>query len=80
MRKIFVQHCESKLFLRDGEGWTPQADEARDFETSLNALAFCLQSRMNHAQIVVRFDTPGSQDVVVPIQSEDSSISQPLSR
>jgi hypothetical protein len=80
MRKIFVQHCESKLFLRDGEGWTAQPDDARNFETSLNALAFCLQSRMNHAQIVVRFDTPGSQDVIVPIQSEDNSVSQPLSR
>ena len=75
-----MQHCESKLFLRDGEGWTAQSDEARDFQTSLNALAFCLQGRMSNAQIVVRFDTPGSQDVIVPVQSEDGSISQPLSR
>jgi hypothetical protein len=78
MRKIFVQHCDSKLFLRDAEGWTAQVDEARDFETSLNALAYCLQNRLRHAQIVVRFEGPGSQDVIVPLQSEDGSVSEPV--
>ena len=68
MRRVFIQHPQTRMFLRDAQHWTPDADDARDFTTSLNALAFCLQKQMADAQIILRFDQPGMEDVVVPVQ------------
>jgi hypothetical protein len=68
MRQIYIQHPQTRMFLREMDDWTPHSDKARDFKTSLNAVAFCLQHQMPDAQIVVRFDQPGMEDVVVPVQ------------
>jgi hypothetical protein len=68
MRKVFIQHSQTKMFLHDGDRWTPETGDARDFTTSLNALAFCLQKQMPDAQIILRFEQPGMEDVVVPVR------------
>ena len=70
MRQILVQNRDTKLFLGTGNVWTPNHNEARNFETSLNALAHCLQNQLADTQIVVRFNRAGSPDVIVPVEAD----------
>lgn len=74
MRKIFVQDPGTKLFYRDAGKWTPEPTAARDFKTSLNALAFCLQHDMAGAQIIVRFNHPFTEDIVVPVAAAPARV------
>jgi hypothetical protein len=76
MRQIFVQSCDTKLFLAEGNTWTAESMEARNFGTSLNALVHCVQHKLHEMQIVVRFDTPGAADVVLSVQNE-SDVARP---
>jgi hypothetical protein len=59
------------LFLGAGDAWTPSHAEARNFDTSLSALAHCLQNQLLKMQIVVRFNRLGSPDVIVPVETEN---------
>ena len=72
MRQILVQNPETKLFFCHPAGWSSDVANARDFHTTLNAIAFCLQHEMPNAQVVVRFNHGGMSDLVVPIPSERS--------
>jgi len=69
MRQVLVQKSSTQLFLRDGNEWTAEAAEARNFGTSLNALAHCLQHGIRDAQVVIRFGSSGTPDVIVPVST-----------
>lgn len=75
MRKILIQNRDTRWFLGNDNEWTPDWVEARNFESSLNAIAHCLQKTIPAAQIVLKFDTPGARDVIVPVQAGD--VTQP---
>lgn len=57
--------------LRDGDAWTTEPQEARNFPTSLNALAHCLQNQIKDTQIVIRFSNPDVSEIVIPIQPDN---------
>jgi hypothetical protein len=78
MRQIFVQNRDTKLFLGAGDAWIGNHTDARNFETSLNALAHCLQNRLLKAQIVVRFNRADAPDIIVPVEAENYSRTEGL--
>ena len=81
MRQVFIRHRDTKLLLTDQNAWTGDGAKAKDFRTSLNSLAFCLQHELTHAEILVRFNLPGVRDVTVPITSgQKTEIERQLSR
>ena len=69
-RRVFVQDRRTHAFLNGEHGWTSDAENARDFQTSLTALAYCLQNGLLDTQIVIRFPNPNTADVIVPVQSD----------
>ena len=71
-RQIFVQDRETKLLLNAEDRWTAHQDKARDFHNTLTAITWCLQHGIQRAQVVMRFNTTGAEDVVVPILMEGS--------
>lgn len=74
MGRILVQDRRTKLLLRDFDEWTADISAARDFKTSLNALAFCLQHDLVTAQILVRFEDADHNDIVVPLTPEEPAL------
>lgn len=70
MRHVFIQDSASKLLFRTVDEWTADPKSARDFKTSLNAVAFCLQNDLTSAHIVIRFEGPDVREVVIPVQRE----------
>lgn len=73
MRQVLVQNPETSLFLCNRAGWSADAAAARDFHTTLNAIAFCLQHQLADANVVVRFNYGSMNDLVVPVASERPS-------
>ena len=69
MKRILIQHCRTKRFLSGTHEWTPNAQEALDFQTNLNAIACCLERRLPSAQVVVQ-EAPGEEPIVVPVGEE----------
>jgi hypothetical protein len=69
-RNVLVQNSDTKFFVAQDRGWTPHAGEARDFHNSLSAVTFCLQNEMKRAQVVMRFNTPGTPDVVIQVSAD----------
>ena len=72
-REVFIQDCETKMFLTPDERWTADVEQARDFETTLNAVAHTLAHRLDKAQAIVRFQRDELRDVVVPLSCEQGS-------
>jgi hypothetical protein len=70
MRQILIQDRQTRLFFGLDEGWTISPDSARNFETSLNAIVYCMEKGLAQAQVVVKFGTPGACDVVIPVARE----------
>jgi hypothetical protein len=73
MRKILIQNRATRWFLGNDNEWTPDLVRARNFETSLHAVAHCLQKTIPDAQIVMKFDAPGARDMVVPVPAGDAA-------
>lgn len=73
MRKILIQDSQTRLFLRADDLWTGDCAQARNFSTSLSAVAHCCHLGVSRAQVVVKFDMAGACDVVVPIEHESSA-------
>ena len=72
-RNVLVQNSDTKHFVAVDRGWTPHADEARDFHNSLSAVTFCLQNELKSAQIVMKFNMPGTPDVVIQVSAENEA-------
>jgi aminoglycoside phosphotransferase (APT) family kinase protein len=68
MRQVFVKNARTNLLLRGDSDWTWDTKQARDFQTSLKALAHCLRFNIPEAEVLVKFSNPGRKDSVVPVQ------------
>jgi hypothetical protein len=62
--RVLIQNSTSFLFLQSGGGWTANAEEALDFERSLRAMKYIKGIRLEHVQIVLRFNRP-TEDVIL---------------
>jgi hypothetical protein len=51
----------------DAGKWTSTPAEARDFKTTLNAIAFCLQHDLRNTEVLVHFGHGETKDVIVPV-------------
>ena len=54
---VVIKRARSDEFLTV-HGWAPVAREAMVFQSSLAALDYCCQKRLDHAVIVIRFREP----------------------
>ena len=64
--KVLLQNCKSLLFYRADGSWTPNVDDALDFEASTRALEFCRLHRPPDVQIVLKF-SEGQYDLRFPV-------------
>jgi hypothetical protein len=71
VQNVFIQHEQTQKFLDQNDEWTPDAGQARNFPTSLNAIAHCMANHLRHARLVVRIE--GAQDIVLPIKEENGT-------
>ncbi len=51
--KILVQDRKTNTFLTADRRWVQQLDYARTFSTSLEALRFCLESKLAHKDLLI---------------------------
>ena len=75
MRKIFLQDQVTKCFLGERGEWTINADGARNFPASLNAIVHCLQKEYGRVQLIVRIDN-APLDIVIPLDEQRSAIAR----
>ena len=55
--KVLIQNCVTKRFLGGGNTWHESADQARDFGSSPNAVAYYVSHRgLKDVQVVLHFD------------------------
>lgn len=67
-QQVFVQHCQTELFLTEDQQWTDDEAQAHDFQNTINAVGFCLNHSLKNAQILVRVGTAaGLRETVVPL-------------
>ena len=64
---VFLQHGQTKLFLAANNDWTTDSLIALQFQSSVDALRHVMTHKLEGLQIVFRFDTAGTRDVVLPI-------------
>ena len=74
MRKILVQDQATKRFLDDAGEWITDAERARNFPTSLNAIVHCVQKKLGQVQLLVRIEGPASRDMIVAMDEERAHI------
>jgi hypothetical protein len=77
-KRVVIQDCQTKQFLRDGELWTNSLDEATPFSNSGQAALHCLRLKLNGVQVVLTFGAK-KYDVVLPIH-EHTRDGTPLPR
>jgi hypothetical protein len=65
---ILVRKRGSDLFLIGDYDWTSDQENARRFSSPAEAIAHCSREQIATAQIVIRADSPGAPDVIVPIE------------
>ena len=69
-REVFLQHYQTQKFLRNDGSWTDDSTQARDFETTLNAVTHALTIHLGGAQILLRFPGTERGEVIVPISCD----------
>lgn len=52
MKRVLVQHAESKLFIHDERTWTDSLREAREFSCASEALLFCYERGLSGVQLL----------------------------
>ena len=56
--KVYIQHVETGLYLKDGTEWVEHESASRVFKGSLEAIDFCLEHKLSEVTIVLRFGEP----------------------
>ena len=69
-RQIFIQDCHTKMLLGNDNRWTSETERARNFGTTLHAVAHALAERLAGVQMLIRFDADRSRDVEVPLSCD----------
>jgi hypothetical protein len=67
--KILIQNCQTHLYFKSLSEWTPDAEEARNFKSSDQAIKLCAEHRIPAVQIVLKFEN-NAFDVPIPITEE----------
>jgi hypothetical protein len=66
-RHVVLQDCQTKMFLNRHDFWTSEVEQARDFQTTVNAVTHALTRHISAAQVLVQFEAPHLQNAVVPV-------------
>ncbi len=56
--RILVQNCQTKYFLQSRTAWVAHEKEAMKFDSSSQALFFCLQHHIGEVHILLKFGEP----------------------
>ena len=56
--KVFVQHAESGLYLKDLKRWVKDEEKGRCFNGSLEAIDFCIEQKLGEVIVVLKFGDP----------------------
>ncbi|HXT12965.1 MAG TPA: hypothetical protein VN873_15495 [Candidatus Angelobacter sp.] len=51
-----IKNRETQKFLKNLDPWTPERGEAKEFESSLEALKFCLQNKLEKVEVILKTD------------------------
>lgn len=66
--RILIQNCKSGAFLASDGQWSTDPELARDFESSRQAVSFCVRQACEDVQIVLKF-TRDDLDVTLPVST-----------
>ena len=66
--RILVQNCKSGQFLTSDGEWSPDVLMAREFESSGQAVSFCVRKDCADVQVVLKF-TRDDMDVKLPVSA-----------
>jgi hypothetical protein len=64
--RIVLQNYITNLFLRTGEKWTENIQDARPFQHSYEAIDFATFAHLRDLQVVITFPQR-SYDIIVPL-------------
>ena len=64
--RIVVQDRRTNAYLTGETSWIRQIDGARRFDTSLEALRFCVQRKLKHMDMLVSYSN-GKPKLRVPL-------------
>lgn len=53
--RVMVQHRDTKAYLDGNDQWISTDESARLFDTSLQALRFCVEKKLRNTEVVVCF-------------------------
>jgi hypothetical protein len=68
LMKIFLQHKETSLFLRQANAWTVSYQDAMDFEQSRWAAEFAEENRLHNVRILVILRTQRGSVEALPFE------------
>jgi hypothetical protein len=76
--RILVQNLATLLYFKDVGAWTPNPEEALDFENSTVAIRFCQENKLRGVQVVVKFeDSYKDIHLSIPRPDDTSQTQQP---
>jgi len=69
MSAIYIQHAQNPSFFYGHDRWVIGRRRARRFSHTRDAIAFCCERDLEHAQVHVSFG-PGAADVLIPVTAD----------
>ena len=55
--KVLLQHRQNGCYLHsDGTRWTRESPEARQFESTTDAVQLCMRERLSQVDILLKFE------------------------
>ena len=73
--KIYLRHIPSGHYFQSLERWTPDRDDAHDFDLIPRALRFAHRSGLPDLELVLRFDSP-EQMTAIPFEKFQLGLSR----
>jgi hypothetical protein len=64
MMRVALRNPQTSLYFRGPEDWTPERQQARDFQRTVEALRFATEHKLSGLEVMLLFDNP-EHDVVV---------------
>ena len=77
--RILVQNCKTGEFLTSTGDWSKDHISARSFESSGQAVNFCVRQDCADVQVVLKF-SKDDLDVKLPLSATCKESSEPLAR
>ncbi|MDB6110344.1 MAG: hypothetical protein JWR69_2094 [Pedosphaera sp.] len=63
---IFIRQQQTQMFLQEQGGWVNNLTEAQRFESTWEAIDFCMKKGVHRAEVVMRFGAP-QYDVAIDV-------------